>query len=107
MKRRLSESEKRLLRKIINSAQNIDFEEKEIEYLMVEPMEDGGMGSLKLIPPGCENEKRIFGKQIAEFQFNDIDDIKVIASLNVDQNGHLFELDIWKTNFSKLIKYPF
>ena len=30
----------------------------------------------------------------------------VIASLNVDVDGVLFELDIWKTNFEKFVKLP-
>ena len=35
-----------------------------------------------------------------------IDGVEVIASLNVDVDGVLFELDIWKTNFEKLVKLP-
>lgn len=41
-----------------------------------------------------------------ETQFTDIDGVEVIASLNVDVDGVLFELDIWKTNFEKLVKIP-
>lgn len=46
------------------------------------------------------------GRQISEFQFTDIDGVEVIASLNVDVDGVLFELDIWKTNFEKFVKLP-
>ena len=38
--------------------------------------------------------------------FTDEDGVKVIASLNVDSDGHLFELDIWKTDFSPLLRIP-
>ena len=69
-------------------------------------MNDGKMGSLYLFPNGEVKENRILGKQISEFQFKDLDDIDAIASLNIDQNGELFELDIWKTDFSQLIKLP-
>ncbi len=48
----------------------------------------------------------IFGKQISDFQFTDVDGVEVIASLNVDSDGNLLELDIWKTDFGKLIKLP-
>ena len=74
--------------------------------LLVRPMDDGGMGSLYLFPQGKINESRKLGRQISEFQFTDIDGVEVIASLNVDVDGVLFELDIWKTNFEKLVKLP-
>ena len=64
------------------------------------------MGSLYLFPQGKINESRKLGRQISEFQFTDIDGVEVIASLNVDVDGVLFELDIWKTNFEKLVKLP-
>ncbi|HLP29253.1 MAG TPA: hypothetical protein VK147_11485 [Candidatus Didemnitutus sp.] len=74
--------------------------------LLVRPMKDGEMGSLYLYPKGIVNEGRIFGEQISDFQFTDSDGIEVIASLNVDINGYLFELDIWKTDFGKLLRFP-
>ncbi|MDR1199198.1 MAG: hypothetical protein LBK94_09365 [Prevotellaceae bacterium] len=74
--------------------------------LLVRNMDDGAMGSLYLFPQGKIFENRMFGKQVSEFQFTDIDGIEVIASLNVDSDGNLFELDIWKTDFGKLIKFP-
>ena len=69
-------------------------------------MDDGEMGSLYLFPKGEITEGRVFGEQVSDFQFTDLDGIEVIASLNIDENGELFELDIWKTDFSKLIKFP-
>lgn len=69
-------------------------------------MDDGEMGSLLLFPEGILNEKRKFGEQVSDFQFKDEDGIDVIASLNLDDNGKLLELDVWKTDFSKLIKLP-
>ena len=74
--------------------------------LLVCPMDDGEMGSLHLFPQGKINESRKLGRQISEFQFTDIDGVEVIASLNVDVDGVLFELDIWKTNFEKFVKLP-
>lgn len=76
------------------------------ENLLVRPMEDGEMGSLIIFPDGILDEKRIFGEQISEFQFKDQDGVDVIASLNLDNNGKLFELDIWKIDFNKLIRLP-
>lgn len=74
--------------------------------LMVLPMNDGEMGSLYLFPKGDIVDDRRFGKQVSDFQFTDIDEIEVIASLNLDDEGNLFELDIWKTDFGKLFRFP-
>ena len=73
--------------------------------LLVRPMDDGAMGSLYLFPQGQVVEGRVFGEQVSDFQFTDTDGIEVLASLNVDNEGNLFELDIWKTDFGKLISY--
>ncbi|MCW8209338.1 hypothetical protein D8B24_20545 [Verminephrobacter aporrectodeae subsp. tuberculatae] len=74
--------------------------------LLVQPMNNGGMGSLRLFPRQGETEDRTLGCQIGEHQFSDEDGVNVIISLNTDKDGNLFELDVWKTDFSKLIKFP-
>ncbi|WP_044175609.1 DUF6984 family protein [Flectobacillus major] len=79
-----------------------DWEKK----MLVSPMNDGGMGSLKLYPEGVMSEQRQFGKQASEYIFLDEDGITVIASLYLDKKERLFELDIWKTNYSPLISLP-
>ncbi len=67
-------------------------------------MPDGGMGSVRFVqePP----EQRIFGEQIAEGLFHDADGVPVSVALNIDQFDDLFELDLWKVDFSPLIRYP-
>ena len=74
--------------------------------IIVSPMNDGGMGSLTLFQDEDDKQNRIFGKQISEYRFIDEDGIEVIASLNIDDKGDLYELDIWKTDFSPLIRFP-
>jgi len=74
--------------------------------MLVRTMDDGGMGSLYLLPGGCTVEHRVLKERISDLQFTDLDGVEVIASLNVDSDGHLFELDIWKTDFGKLLKFP-
>jgi len=76
------------------------------ETLMVAPMDDGGMGSLLLYPDGKIVTGRTFGRMLHEVEFKDADHVAVIASLNLDQHGELFELDIWKVNFDALIRLP-
>ena len=76
------------------------------QSLRVKAMDDGGMGSLLLFPDGTESGKAVFGKTVAEYEFKDADRADVLASLNLDQFGKLFELDIWKVNFEPLISFP-
>ncbi len=74
--------------------------------LRVRSMQDGEMGSLSLFPNGETTEDRKFGERISEYQFLDADGVDVIVSLNLDNKGELFELDVWKTDFSPLIRFP-
>jgi hypothetical protein len=76
------------------------------DTLMVSPMDDGNMGSLLLYPNGKITTDRIFGSTLFELEFKDADHVAVVASLNLDQHGDLFELDIWKVNFDPLIQLP-
>jgi hypothetical protein len=69
----------------------------------VEDMSDGGMGSLRF---ASSDQNRNFGAAVSSAQFVDSDGIPVIATINVDQQSHLFELDIWKVDFSPLRLIP-
>lgn len=71
--------------------------------LVVDPMKDGGMGSLRL---GPSNGDRRFGWSIAEAIFNDADGTPVRVTLNVDSEGHLFEVDVWRVDFDALQRWP-
>ena len=70
---------------------------------LVTPMNDGGMGSLRFTAP---EPKRHFGRQIAEQNFADSDGVGVSAAVFVDQLGDLFELDVFKGDFSPLLALP-
>ena len=74
------------------------------DSLEVAEMTDG-MGSLLLIPKGQKNQNRLFGKEISEVQFHDADGMLVSVSLNIDQDGFLFELDVWRVDFGKVISF--
>ena len=71
---------------------------------LVEDMSDGAMGSVRFTAP--DNGVRRFGRTVAEAEFTDDDGIVVNTAVNLDDCGDLFELDIWKTDFSSLKKYP-
>ena len=68
----------------------------------VDDMLDGGMGSLWF----SSDEPRRLGAVVAEADYVDMDGVPLSIVINVDQNGQLFELDIWKVNFLPLECYP-
>jgi len=65
----------------------------------VQPLDDGGMGSLQL-------NKDSFGQDLVQVQYKDNDGQQVFITLVEGQTGVLFELDIWKVDFSPLLVYP-
>ena len=77
-----------------------------IDDLRVSEMNDGGMGSLLLIPKDAQNCMCLFGKQIISVEFTDSDGTPVSIALNVDKEGRLYELDMWKVDFSPLLHWP-
>jgi hypothetical protein len=68
------------------------------DFDLVEDMNDGGMGSLRFVG----SADRQLGKCIGEAEFDDADGVPVSVALNSDQCGELFELDLWKVDFSPL-----
>ena len=75
----------------------------DLDTLRVKPMDDGGMGSLRF---RSDTPDPKIGKKVAACQFNDSDGVEVWATLNLDQNGCLFELDVWKVDYSPLGQWP-
>lgn len=103
-KRLLNENEKKLLNIL---RENIFSEYKNIQLSFphyVLSLDDGKMGSIKFIydhePKNCNIIP------ISEYQFNDIDNIPVLVTLYAYEDGDLYELDIWKSDFSQLLSYP-
>lgn len=80
--------------------------EKTRKNLKVGAMDDEGPGNLRLFPAGSEDQQARFAKCASACQFTDEDGVEVIASLNLDQYGNLYELDLWKTDFGKVIRIP-
>jgi hypothetical protein len=68
---------------------------------LIREIDDGGMGSLEFVSD-APGERRL-GRVLAETRFEDRDGILVSAALNLDERDDLFELDLWKTDFSRLI----
>lgn len=72
--------------------------------LRLKTMNDGEMGSLLF--ENLDGVERRLGETVAECYFEDSDGTLVSATLNLDQYGALFELDVWKVDFSKLQRWP-
>ncbi|VEJ21499.1 DUF6984 family protein [Neisseria animaloris] len=68
-------------------------------------LDDGGMGSFLFFNEKNE-EDNLKIIPISEYQFNDKDDVPVLATLYSYSDGRLYELDIWKVDFSPLLTYP-
>jgi len=75
-----------------------------LQSLEVQEMSDGGMGSLYIVNPQKPSGQRTFGCRIAEFQYKDADEVPIIASLNVDEDGDLYEVDVWRVDYNPVIR---
>lgn len=69
---------------------------------MVKTLEDGEMGSISFDLKGTQQRET----QITAGNFYDLDGTMVDFELTADKEGNLYELDLWKTDFSKLIALP-
>ena len=101
--RKPTEDEIKLLDILISKSNkhiNIDWKSK----ILIKPLKDGNMVSFEIFPEGKIIYDRAFGNQISEFIFKDLDGVDVITSLNTDKNGNLYELDIWKVDYTPLKK---
>ncbi|MEL6231110.1 MAG: hypothetical protein AAFR24_14460 [Cyanobacteria bacterium J06627_3] len=76
----------------------------EVDRIEVIPINDGGTGSPKFCTSHDENRR--FGKVASECKFWDVDDMEVSAALILDQDGKLFELDVFKSDLSPLLRWP-
>lgn len=73
-----------------------------LDDALVVGMRDGGMGSIRFL----KGDRRRRYRSIAEAEYVDDDGVLVNIELNVDEKDELFELDVWKVDFSPLCRYP-
>ncbi len=100
--RPLRQDEQALLRALLESGSDFQSLEEQIAHGLVFDLPDGGMGSLKF----AGDESRSLGVLLAEAEYVDADGIMVSIVVNADQIGRLFEVDVWKADFSELKQYP-
>lgn len=104
--RKPTKDELRLLRKLVEISSLFTAEDWEKD-LLVKPMVADGMGGLYLYNNNNYTHKRVFGKEVSSIEFYDVDSILIVASLYLDNSGDLFELDIFKTDFTMMKEIPF
>ena len=63
--------------------------------------EGGKMGSISL-----NNNPDSYAGDLIQVEYIDTDNTPVMITLTHDTEGRLLDLDFWKTDFSKLLKYP-
>ena len=75
------------------------------DHMCVVDLSDGGMGSIRFVD-GPDDAARRMGRELVTVGYTDKDEVPVSISLNVDDRGSLFEIDIWKVDFSPLLRCP-
>ena len=84
-----------LLKKLNLNAADFPINENVFEY------EGGKMGSISL-----NNNPDDYTGDLIQVEYVDTDKIPVMITLTHNTEGQLLDLDFWKTDFSKLLKYP-
>ena len=98
--RKIREEEKRLISFLLSqcgcNTEDFPVAEEVFEY------EGGVMGSINMA--GSDPER--YDSDLIQADYRDLDGIEVMITLTKDENNRLLDLDFWKMNFSKLIRYP-
>lgn len=104
----LNDDELNLMTSLLRKVPNSDKFLRKLTSLRVKEMNDGGMGSLSFLPSTSkvDSKSRSYGKTLIEVQLKDEDEVPINVSINLDKSGELYELDIWKVDFSPLKKLP-
>jgi uncharacterized lipoprotein YehR (DUF1307 family) len=68
---------------------------------LVDDYEGAKMGSIGLGKPEAQ-----YDSDIIQVEYKDIDGVDVVITLTKDSENQILDLDFWKVDFSKLIRYP-
>ena len=101
--RLLRPNELTFIKSMMGRSDNVSIVPARLEDVLVEEMNDGGMGSLLF---SSSKGGRVLGEEVARKVFLDQDGVLAVATISHDNHGELYELDVWKTDFSKLLGFP-
>jgi len=94
--------EESFIRALLRRARDGEHLLVQLEHAQVLDINDGKMGSVQF----AGHDIRFLGSCLVKAQYVDRDGIPVSIVLNTDTTGQLYELDIWKADFSSLQAYP-
>ena len=100
--RSLTEAEQRLIAGLLCMTPEGASLKYQLAGARVQTMLDGGMGSVRFVG----SSSRRAGRVLVSTAAHDADAVPLLISLDLDQHGHLFELDVWKVDFSSLKRLP-
>ena len=75
------------------------------EYPIAEEVheyEGGIMGSINF----AGSDPDAYDGDLIQAEYKDVDEVEVLITLTKDKSNRLLDLDFWKMDFSKLIRYP-
>ena len=102
--RLLHADEKALLAALISKAHGPEDLTESLPDCRVEEMSDGGMGSLRFSLQ--DGRPRRLGERLSDAEFTDGDGVPIMVGTNLNDCGELYELDIWKVDFSPVVQFP-
>jgi hypothetical protein len=102
--RTLRSDERDLLQALLSEVYTSQEIDRRLSGALVQQMPDGGMGGIRFVESNSTNRR--FGREAAAADYVDKDGTLVDISVNLDQAGHLLEVDFWKVDFSPLLRYP-
>jgi len=70
--------------------------------LWVTELVDGNMGSIRFVSPLNERQATCLEKA----ECRDAEGSNINVAINADQTGELFEIDIWKYDFTPVSEFP-
>lgn len=85
-----------LLQQINLTSVNYPIAEEVYEY------EGGIMGSINF----AGSDPDAYNGDLIQAEYKDVDGVDVVITLTKDKSNRLLDLDFWKIDFSKLIRYP-
>lgn len=68
----------------------------------VDEYEGGVMGSINF----TLSDSGDYAGDIVQVEYDDEDGVRVLITLTQNSKGELLDMDFWKVDFSKLLKYP-
>lgn len=104
MLRRLTKAEIDFLRRLFSWCRDGEKFSIGLEDIFVQDMDDGGMGGVFFLSKNRNDQ--VLGNMLMELEFFDEDGAIVSVVINLDQNGDLYEMDVFKGDFSALLSFP-